>query len=198
MGTQSRLWAIVLAAGEGTRLASLTERLYGERLPKQFAVLAGHRSLLQTTIERLLPLVPASRMVVVVPLAHEGIARPQLADYPGIHIVGQPANRGTGPGVLLPLAHVLKAEPEARVVVTPSDHYIAGPEGFNDAIAAATAADSLTLVGVDPDYSETDYGWIEAGEIVGGAFGRSLGSSRNLPPIGRASSSSAVRSGTRS
>lgn len=171
MSKKDRLWAIILAAGEGTRLAPLTECLYGERLPKQFAVLAGNRSLLQGTVERLLPLVPEFRIVVVVPLAYEGLAREQLSCHSAIRIVAQPANRGTGPGILLPLAHVLEADPKARVVVTPSDHYIADADGLLGAISAAAAlTDSvpLTLVGAEPDRPETEYGWIEAGDVLGG------------------------------
>jgi mannose-1-phosphate guanylyltransferase len=175
MNEQNRLWAVILAAGEGTRLAPLTECLYGERLPKQFAVLAGDRSLLQATVDRLLPLVPPSRMVVVVPLAYEGLARTQLADYSGTRVVAQPANRGTGPGILLPLAHVIEADPDARVVVTPSDHYIADADSFNDAIAVAAASANsvpLTLVGAEPDCPETEYGWIEPGEVLEGSVRR--------------------------
>lgn len=170
-GAHDRLWAVVLAAGEGTRLAPLTERLYEERLPKQFAVLAGDRSLLQTTIDRLLPLVPAARTVVVVPVAHEGLARQQLAEHSGIHVVAQPANRGTGPGILLPLAHVLQADPRAHVVVTPSDHYVADAASLTRAISNAAAVTSapLTLVGVEADRPETEYGWIEtSGELSAG------------------------------
>lgn len=178
MSANDHLWAIILAAGEGSRLAPLTASLYGEPLPKQFAVLAGERSLLQSTVERLRPLVPSSRMVVVVPLAYERLARAQLAGYSGIRIVAQPANRGTGPGVLLPLAHVLEADPKAHVVVAPSDHYFADAEAFTAAVAAAakqTRSVPLTLVGVEADRPETEYGWIEAGETLNGGVRRIAG-----------------------
>ncbi len=175
MSTQDRLWTIVLAAGEGARLLPLTESLYGAPVPKQFAVLAGNRSLLQATIDRLLPLVPASRTVVVVPLAYEALAREQVAKRYGaadqVHIVVQPANRGTGPGVMLPLAHVLAMDPRARVVVAPSDHHYDDPDSFRSAVsAAARLTDSvpLTLVGAEADHPETEYGWIEPGESLGG------------------------------
>jgi mannose-1-phosphate guanylyltransferase len=170
MSGHDRLWAIVLAAGQGARLAPLTERLYDEPLPKQFAVLAGERSLLQTTIDRLLPLVPASRTVVVVPLAYEELARQQLAEHRGIRVVAQPANRGTGPGILLPLAHVLEADPRARVVVTPSDHHVADARALTRAISVAAAVTSapLTLVGVEADRPETEYGWIDPGDVLPG------------------------------
>ena len=87
MDKQGSLWAIVLAGGDGTRLTSLTEQLYGEPLPKQFAVLAGDRSLLQATIDRLSSTVPASRTAVVVPAAFETLAREQLAEYHGIRLM---------------------------------------------------------------------------------------------------------------
>jgi mannose-1-phosphate guanylyltransferase len=73
---------IVLAGGEGQRLAPLTRALYGTALPKQFAVLAGERSLMQTTIERALILTVATRISVVVTAHHADIAREQLAPYP--------------------------------------------------------------------------------------------------------------------
>jgi mannose-1-phosphate guanylyltransferase len=101
-GTYDRLWAVVLAAGEGTRLAALTRTLYGTAVPKQFAPLLGERTMLQLTIDRIAPLVPAERTVVVVDQTQESLARAQLEDYPGVLIVLQPGNRGTGPGVLLP------------------------------------------------------------------------------------------------
>jgi mannose-1-phosphate guanylyltransferase len=179
MDTHGSLWAIVLAGGDGTRLASLTEQLYGEPLPKQFAVLAGDRSLLQATIDRLLPLVPPSRTVIVVPLAYEALAREQVAKRYGmagpVHIVVQPANRGTGPGVMLPLAHVLALDPHARVVVAPSDHHYRDADSFRSAVSAAarqTATVPLTLVGAEADHAETEYGWIEPGESLGDGMRR--------------------------
>jgi mannose-1-phosphate guanylyltransferase len=179
MDTHGSLWAIILAGGDGTRLASLTEQLYGEALPKQFAVLAGDRSLLQATIDRLLPLVPPSRTVIVVPLAHEALAREQVAKRYGaagpVHVVVQPANRGTGPGVMLPLAYVLDLDPQARVVVAPSDHHYGDADSFRSAVSAAarqTATAPLTLVGAEADHAETEYGWIEPGESLGGGVRR--------------------------
>lgn len=147
---QDRLWTIVLAAGEGARLAPLTERLYGAPLPKQFAVLAGDRSLLQATVDRLMPLVPPSRTVIVVPVAHEALAREQACKRYGsagpVRIVAQPANRGTGPGVMLPLAHVLALDPGARVIVTPSDHHYRDAEALRSSRAVLENANELGVV----------------------------------------------------
>jgi len=163
--TSERLWAVVLAAGDGSRMAPLTRRLYGWDVPKQFAPLLGERTLLQLTMERIGPLVPPHRTVVVVADAHEPLARPQLRGYEGVQIVLQPHNRGTGPGVLLPLAHVRASDPDARVVIFPSDHHVRRPEIFRDAIIRAVAlADEapsgLALVGATAGGPATDLGWI--------------------------------------
>ena len=80
-------YVVVLAGGEGNRLASLTRALYGSDLPKQFAVLSGERSLLQTTIERAAGLTTLDRISVVVTSHHEPIAREQIAPYAGVELV---------------------------------------------------------------------------------------------------------------
>ena len=77
------LWSIVLAAGDGTRLAPVTRRLYGDDRPKQFAQLGGARTLLQETIARLDPLCVPERTVVVVPERYQALAAEQLAPYRG-------------------------------------------------------------------------------------------------------------------
>src|SRR5690242_13068677 len=102
----SNTWGIVLAGGSGRRLAPLTTRLYGEAIPKQFAVLCGRRSLLQQTIRRMSSLIPPSRIVVVVPRDHDELARAQLASFQDTHVITQPEDRGTGPGLALPLAWI--------------------------------------------------------------------------------------------
>ena len=166
-----RLWAIVLAAGDGKRLAPLTRALYGWELPKQFAVLHRGRSLLQTTMDRIAPLVPPERTVVVVGMAHGDLAKLQLAAYRGVEIVAQPRNLDTGPGILLPLTHVLAHDPGASVVVLPSDHYVTDPRPLLSAVRTAVETSVrvealLTLLGVVPDRAETDYGWIVPGPRV--------------------------------
>ena len=161
--TMGRSWAVVLAAGDGARLRPLTRRLYGEPLPKQFAVLDGERSLLQTTMDRLAPRFPADRTVVVVGRQHDALAREQLRGYAGVDVVIQPANLGTGPGLLLPLARIRARDPAARVAVFPSDHHVPRPRrllaGVERALCAR-APSGLALIGVEADHAATDLGWI--------------------------------------
>lgn len=165
-------WVVVLAGGEGTRLHSLTRALYGTDLPKQFAVLAGETSLLQSTVERAATITRWDRITVVVGTAYQEVARAQLARYPGVELIVQPRNLDTGPGILFPLVRVLARDPDARVVFLPSDHYISDPEPLLAAVRTTSRA-KVTLVGVAPTAPETEYGWIVKGSRLGSssAFG---------------------------
>jgi mannose-1-phosphate guanylyltransferase len=160
---------IVLAGGEGQRLAPLTRALYGADLPKQFAVLSGERSLLQTTIERATALTTLDRISVIVTAHHEKIARTQLAPYPGVELVIQPRNLDTGPGLLLPLVRILVRADAARVVFLPSDHYVSNPAPIAEALRQAGAGgldDRISLLGVTPTGPEVEYGWIVRGPQI--------------------------------
>jgi mannose-1-phosphate guanylyltransferase len=171
------LWSIVLAAGDGTRLAPLVRRLHGDDRPKQFAVLRGQRSLLQETIQRMAALAASSRTVVVVSERHRALARKQLG--PAVDLVGQPRNVGTGPGILLPLARVLSRDPGATVVVTPSDHHFRRPARFISGIReaardAAATSSGVCILGVEADRPATDLGWIVPDEAVAPLPGATL------------------------
>jgi mannose-1-phosphate guanylyltransferase len=167
-----KLWAVILAGGSGTRLAGLTRALYGVDLPKQYAVLVGHRSMLQATVARTLELVPPERIVVVATDPNEELTRRQLAPYPGVELLMQPRSLDTAPGLLLPLAVIRARDPEARVVVMPADHHVAHTGPLSAAIdrAAALAAigpAAVTLLGAAAGSADTEYGWIEPGRRAG-------------------------------
>jgi mannose-1-phosphate guanylyltransferase len=138
--------------------------MYGSRLPKQFLSFGKSRTFLQTTVDRLEGLVPPERIVVVVAACHEGLAREQLAEFPDLEIVAQPRNVGTGPGVLLPLTHVLARDSRAMVALVPSDHDFRSPAKMLEAIlTAARAARSganMVLIGARADCAAGDLGWI--------------------------------------
>src|ERR1051325_7632786 len=156
-------YVVILAGGEGRRLAPLTRALYGTDLPKQFAVLSGGGALMQTTIARASALTTLDRISVVVTAHHEEIARAQLVPYPGVELVVQPRNLDTGPGLLLPLVRILTRAALARVVFLPSDHHVSDPAPIAEALRHAGddgLHDRITLLGVTPTGPEVEDAWI--------------------------------------
>jgi mannose-1-phosphate guanylyltransferase len=149
-------WAVVLAGGNGVRLLALARALCGTDLPKQFLPLLDGRSLLQATLDRISPRFDHQRIVVVVGDA-----------YYAVHLISQPRNLGTGPGILLPLAWMRARDPDARIAMFPSDHHVPHPELLLDGVQRAldsTRFDRVVL-GVEADLPETDLGWIVSHHI---------------------------------
>lgn len=165
------------------RLRQLTRALHGEECPKQFAMIHGGRSLLQWTVARALRWSAPERVVVVVAAEREALAHEQLMGQ-GVEVVAQPSNRGTGPGVLLPLARIMARDPAARVVVLPSDHYVRDEARFEHSIRIASIAsdDQVALIGAVPDHPETQYGWIVTGRKLAAQRGSVVNQFCEKPP----------------
>jgi mannose-1-phosphate guanylyltransferase len=161
-------WAIILAAGEGSRLRLLTTDDRGIVTPKQFCSLRGGASLLEQTLARAERCVPRDRVVVVVARDHEPFWRAQLAHLPAANVIPQPSNRGTAVGLLLPLLHIMARDPEPSLLVLPADHHVrdeATLHGCTDrALTMAARGDAgVVLLGMSPECATSDYGWIVPG-----------------------------------
>lgn len=164
--------AIVLAAGKGRRLEGLTARFGEQAVPKQFATFGLGTSLLQRTLRRVLELGLVERTHVVVDASQVRLARRQVTESDTLHLVLQPADRGTAAGVMLPLACVMRENPEATILLTPSDHAVGDDDiyrrGIYEAFSAISSGVSgIVLLGVQPDAPRTDYGWIVPGRSLG-------------------------------
>lgn len=163
------LWGIVLAGGDGQRVRQLMHRVTGADRPKQYCAVVGRRSMFQHTLDRIATCIPRQRIVTVITQGHVDRAREQLEDLEPELLVIQPRNRETAPGILLPLLWIHARDPEATVVIFPSDHFILEEAVFMDHVLQAVqflAAHPwlLILLGMAPDRPEPAYGWIEPGE----------------------------------
>jgi len=164
MSIPNQSWAIVLAAGEGTRLRELTTR-GGIATPKQFCSLRGGRSLLGDALARAARIVPRKRIVVVVAAEHRRFWERELEGLPRENVVVQPRNKGTAAGILLPALSVLERDPGAKLAFLPSDHFVEQEYVIEQSLRLALESlddhvDGLTLLGITPDQPETGYGWI--------------------------------------
>lgn len=166
MENTGNLWGIVLAGGSGRRLESYLRRLGHEHPIKQFCAITGDRTMLEHTWQRAERVVPPERVLTVVDASHADIFREQLSTRARGTVIVQPANRETGPGTLLPLAHVLHADPEARVVLLPSDHFVEEEGRFMQHVEIGDwlvrrGRPTVSLLGVEADRPDSEYGWIE-------------------------------------
>lgn len=165
MATRQRTWALVLAAGDGTRLANLTRDARGNAVPKQFCSLNGGASLLQEAMHRARRLVPRERLCVIVAEQHRRWWGPTLWSLPSSNIVVQPRNCGTANGILLATLSILERDPLARIVFLPADHYVRDEVALTGSLREAATLltrdlDGLLLVGIEPEEADPELGYI--------------------------------------
>lgn len=168
------LWALVLAGGDGTRLQALTRLIAGAPIPKQYCRITGNRSLLEATLDRIVPLVPPERTLAIVNRAHLKLAGPQLITLPASNVLVQPRNLDTCPGILVSLLEIARRDSEATVSIFPSDYDVRAEVAFRGHVVQMTGLvdgrpDKIALLGVRPDRTETGYGYVEPGPRVWGA-----------------------------
>jgi len=162
---RSNTWALVLAAGDGSRLQGLTRNERGITVPKQFCSLQGGPCLLQEALQRAAAVASLPRICSVVSEQHRQWWVPILSYLPEQNVIAQPLNRGTAYGILLPLLRIVEQDPDATVVLLPADHYLRDEEVMAFSLRrAAELADadraSIYLLGVEPDEPDTELGYI--------------------------------------
>ncbi len=153
---------VILAGGSGTRFWPLSRK----KTPKQLMSVFGGTSMLQRTVERILPLNPERIFVVTNTLQAEETER-QLASFGSdrIFVVAEPLARNTAPAIGLAATIIERQDPTAIMAVLPADHFIRDEDEFRAALlrAEAAAADwKLVTLGIVPTGPETGYGYIEA------------------------------------
>ncbi|MBI4715486.1 MAG: mannose-1-phosphate guanylyltransferase/mannose-6-phosphate isomerase, partial [Nitrospirae bacterium] len=149
----------------GTRFWPLSR----EAMPKQLLRLGGEKTLIQQTLHRIEPLIPAERAFVVTNKRHGEQIRFQLPQFPKSNLILEPEARNTAPAVGLAALHLWKRDPEAVLVVLAADHAVLHGEVFIRVVSCAAdlaAAGHLVTLGVVPARPEMGYGYIQAGEPI--------------------------------
>ena len=164
------LHAVIMAGGSGTRFWPLSRTAR----PKQLLDLAGGRTMIQATVDRLGDLVSSDRTWII---TNRNLVEPIAEQLPQVarqRIVGEPCKRDTAPAVGLSALLVAQSDPDATLAVMPSDHLIQPHAAFQNAIRQAVAivdarAETLVTFGIPPTYPAETFGYIERGE--GSGFG---------------------------
>ncbi|PQB04980.1 mannose-1-phosphate guanylyltransferase [Aureitalea marina] len=155
-------YAVIMAGGIGSRFWPVSTSSF----PKQFHDMLGTgQSLLQKTFSRLNQFVPASQINVLTNASYTELVCEQLPEIDKNQVVPEPAMRNTAPCILWSAMRIYKENPDALMLVAPSDHWIEDELAFKDDVLACfdlcAQEDVLVTLGIVPDFPNTGYGYIE-------------------------------------
>jgi mannose-1-phosphate guanylyltransferase/mannose-6-phosphate isomerase len=168
----AQIHPVILSGGAGTRLWPLSRSAY----PKQLLPLVSQRSLLQETVSRNLMDAGFAAPLLICNDEHRFLVAEQLRqiEVEPQAILLEPVARNTGPAIAAAALWLLARDPDALMLVQPSDHVIAQPGEFHRAVMRGLAAAQqgrLVTFGVTPTHVETGYGYIQAGAALPDADG---------------------------
>lgn len=163
-----RDYCVILAGGKGRRLWPCSR----EQHPKQFVDFFGTgRTLLQQTYDRMAAIFPKDHIYVCTNAAYLRLVGEQLPDLPADNVLAEPIHRNTAPCVAWAVHRIGHLQPDATVLVTPSDQIVLNEPSFGKSVAAGLAfvadSDRLLTLGVRPTRPEPGYGYIQLGDPVG-------------------------------
>lgn len=164
------LYAVIIAGGSGTRFWPLSR----QDSPKQLLSIGGKETLIQATVSRINSMVPIVRTYIVTNSNQVESINLQLLAMTGAswdtRFIVEPEAKNTAPAIGLAAVNLMHLDPEAIMVVLPSDHIIKDNKRFRDSVllGAKTSSDGyLVTIGIRPDKPETGYGYIKCGRKIG-------------------------------
>jgi len=155
------LYAVIMAGGQGTRFWPFSR----QAKPKQFLPVISEKTMLEETIERLLPLIPASRIFTIANRDQTAQIKEICPFLPEENRLIEPQGKNTAPSLLLATAAIYLRSPQAIIAALPADHLISDPHRFRHKLTAAAWAarqtNSLVTFGIPPSFPATGYGYIQ-------------------------------------
>ncbi len=155
-------YAILMAGGVGSRFWPVSTQDY----PKQFHDMLGTGdTLIQKTFNRLSSLIPKENIFILTNERYNDLVFEQLRDVTKRQVVLEPAMRNTAPCILYASLKIQKENPNAVIIVAPSDHWIEDENAFTQNVQQAfdfcAKNDALMTLGIQPTFPNTGYGYIE-------------------------------------
>ncbi len=166
-------YAVIMAGGGGTRLWPVSRR----KQPKHLLPLLGEDTLFCTTVTRLDGLVARDHILVVTTADQQAALKSQAPEIPAENFLIEPQPRGTAAVVGLAAAVLARRDPQAVMIVLPSDHYIRNEDVFRLVMRAAVQVarkDYLVTLGITPTFPSTGYGYIQRDVPLPEAFDYSV------------------------
>jgi len=165
MSHSSHIWTVIMAGGVGSRFWPLSRR----QRPKQLLDLFGGGTMVRRTVDRLLPIVPAERQLIVTGEVLGDAMREALPELPAANVLEEPMGRNTAPAIGWAAQHIASIDPDAVLAILPADQLILDEDAYRDtalrALEAAAQGRIVTL-GIPATRPETGYGYIRAGAEV--------------------------------
>jgi mannose-1-phosphate guanylyltransferase len=156
-------YPVILAGGRGTRFWPLSRR----RRAKQLLALDGKQTMIQQTVQRLLPLAAAKNFWIITNEDLQTAIARQLPRLTKKQIVAEPVGRNTAPAIGLAAFLLHNLDPDAVIGLFPSDHVIGDEKKYREVIERGTeiasAGNNIVVLGIRPTRPETGYGYIESG-----------------------------------
>lgn len=164
-------YCVIMCGGVGSRFWPFSKAA----LPKQFIDFFGTgRSLLQTAMDRIQGIVPLDNILLLTNESYAPLIKQQLPEIQDSQILLEPARRNTAPCIAWAAHHIKALNPDAKMMVAPSDHLIINVEKFRQSVLDAfdfiEGRDALVTMGIKPSRPETGYGYIQVGEPIQGNF----------------------------
>ena len=169
--TNSNNYCVIMGGGIGSRFWPYSRK----NLPKQFLDFFGTgRSLIQQTFDRYKKIVPIENIFITTNVLYKELIQEQLPELDKSQILLEPTRRNTAPCIAWASYHIKKLNPNANVIVAPSDHLILKEDEFKDAILKGlefvSNSPQLLTLGIKPNRPETGYGYIQIEEEKQGEF----------------------------
>lgn len=155
-------YGLIMAGGVGSRFWPMST----PQKPKQFLdVLGTGKSLLRLTFERLQITVPTNQIYILTNTSYLDLVLEQLPELTASQVLCEPMRKNTAPCIAFAAAKIYKSNPEATLIISPSDHLILNEARYNEIIATAVSVannkNHLVTLGIAPTRPDTGYGYIE-------------------------------------